>query len=45
MGFIANMIMYVNLEIYQFSERDLVGFGMILSDLQEEIREVKKLLD
>ena len=43
-GFLTNMVLYINLDNYQFDENDLTGFGLILSDLQEEVKEVKKLL-
>ena len=43
-GFLTNMVLYINLQNYQFDENDLTGFGLILSDLQEEVKEVKKLL-
>ncbi len=44
-GLISSVIMYLNPETSQFNENDFIGFGMILSDLQEDIIEVKKLLD
>ena len=44
-GFLTNMVLYINLQNYQFDENDLTGFGLILSDLQEEIKKVKELLD
>lgn len=43
--FLANAIMYIDLETYHITKNDLVGLGMILNDLQKDIKEVKKLLD
>ncbi len=45
LGLIVGVIMYLNPETAQFNENDFIGFGTILSDLQKEIKEVKKLLD
>ncbi len=42
--FITTMIMYINFDKYHFSEDDMAGFRTILSDLQEEVKEVKKLM-
>ena len=44
MGFISRVVMYIDIEDYQFNEDDRVGFGMILSDVQDEIKEIRKLL-
>ncbi len=45
LGLISGVIMYLNPETSQFNESDFIGFGMILRDLQEEVKEIKKLLD
>ncbi len=45
LGLISGVIMYLNPETAQFNENDFIGFGMILRDLQEEVKEIKKLLD
>ncbi len=45
LGLISGVIMYLNPETAQFNENDFIGFGMILRDLQEEVKEAKKLLD
>ncbi len=45
LGLISGVIMYLNPETTQFNENDFIGFGMILRDLQEEVKEIKKLLD
>ena len=44
-SFITSMLMYMNLESYTFDANDMSGFGMILIELQEEVAEIKKLID
>ena len=43
-SFISRMVMYMNDESYTFNSYDIWGFGIILGELQDEIKEVKDLV-
>ncbi len=43
-NFLTNILFCVNTKKYSFDEKDMSGFGMILSDVQEELQEAIKLL-
>ena len=42
---IINVIAFLDVDGFSFNAKSMSGFFMIVKDLQNEVREVKKLLD
>ena len=43
-NFIISIIFYIDFDKYSLNSNDMIGFWMILRDLQDEIKEVKELM-
>ncbi len=44
MDFIISSLLYMDNERFHFQKGDIIGLGILLSELQEEIKKVNKLL-
>lgn len=42
---IIGIISYINIDVCSFDDDDIFGFNLILKDLQNDIQEVKELLE